>query len=516
MIKGKIVKGEYFDSVSLMIVSQKINGLKGIIDSSVVMATNENKAILTSAQLFLDEFIDTIDSDLIIVIKSENSIDIENAFPQIDTFLSDLRKKDDNAENYSPKSIDSAMKFMPEANLCLISIAGKYATSEAWKALQKGLHVMIFSDNVAVKDELELKTFAQKNGLLLMGPDCGTAIINGVPLAFANVVNSGKIGIVGASGTGIQEVSCIISNEGEGISQAIGTGGRDVKKEIGGIMFIEALKALDKDANTEVILLVSKPPHDEVLTKINIEIQKIKKPVVAIFIGASRQKIESSGAIAAESLEEAALLAVALAKGNNVDDAKKLISTRKIEIKAKAEKLVKNIQGKYIRGLFSGGTLCDEAQLILKNYIGYTYSNTPLNKDYQLQNLWKSTEHTIIDLGDDDFTNGRPHPMIDYSLRMKRLIEEAQDSEVAIILMDIVLGYGSHLNPETEIMPAIQKINEINPNLLIITSIVGTANDPQNRNKIKQLLEDKNVIVMSSNVAAAELSGEIISKFYSL
>ncbi len=510
MIKGKIIRGEYFDSVSLMIASQKINQLSGIKDASIVMATNENKSILKAAGLYLSEFDNTQDADLIIVITADQQTHLESAFLQINDILANMRKKDDDDTNFLPRSIDAAVKQMPDANLCLISIAGKYAVQETWNALNNNLHVMLFSDNISVKDEIELKIHAKEKSLLLMGPDCGTAIINGIPLAFANVVSRGKIGIVGASGTGIQEVSSIISNLGQGISQALGTGGRDVKKEVGGIMFIEAIKALNNDPNTEIIVLVSKPPHDEVITKISHELKNVTKPVVAIFIGGSIEKIQQSGAIPAQNLEEAALFAVAIANGQNIETAKNEISTKYLDLKQTAQQIAKNIKGKYIRGLFSGGTLCDEAQLILKNYIGNTYSNTPLNPEYKLADLWKSQENTIIDLGDDDFTNGRPHPMIDYSLRMKRMLEEAQDSETAIILIDIVLGYGSHLDPEVELITTIQKTREINPNLLIIATIVGTDRDPQNKQHLKQLLIENNVFVTQSNAEAATLAGEII------
>jgi len=511
MIKGLIKKGEYFDSVTLMIVSKEINKIDGVIDSSVVMGTNENKAILKMAELYVDTFDDSDDTDMLIVISADNEQSYNNALAKVDEELEGIRNKSDDTDDFNPKSFDGAIKQMPEANLSLISVAGKYATQEAQKALNNGLHVMMFSDNVSVEDEINLKKQAIKKGLLMMGPDCGTAIINGVPLAFANVVKRGNIGIVAASGTGLQEVSSIITNLGGGISQAIGTGGRDVKKEVGGIMFIEALKALNNDAQTEVIALVSKPPHVEVLDKIAVEIKKISKPIVAIFIGADAETIKKSGAIPATNLEEAAVIATALSKKEDYSAALSALKQRKNNNLELAKKLAKNNKGKYLRGLFSGGTLCDETQLLFKDTIGYIYSNTPLNPDFQLANIWKSKENTIIDLGEDEFTSGRPHPMIDFSLRNKRFIQEAKDPETKVILLDVVLGYGSNLAPDEELVPNFKQAKENNPNVAIICSITGTDKDPQNRAKIKQALENAGAVICNTNVEASELAEAIIN-----
>ena len=516
-VKGFIKKGEYFDSVSLMIVSREISKLDGVLDSAIVMGTRENCSILESAGLLIPDFDDTNDTDLLIAIKAESEKMIDAALKKIEQLFSEMRNKSDNEQDFQPKSLEGAMKHFPDANLSLISVAGKYAALEASKALDNGLHVMLFSDNVSIEDELNLKKYALKKGLFVMGPDCGTAIINGVPLAFANVVNRGNIGIVAASGTGLQEVSSIISNAGSGISQAIGTGGRDVKKEIGGIMFRAGLKALNNDPQTEIIVLVSKPPDDEVLEKISQEIQKIKKPIIALFIGGNPELIRKTGVIPAETLEQTALFAVAISKGKEPEDSLNMMNVRANEIKNLAEKELssKSHKQKYLRGLFSGGTLCDEAQLILKKMIGDCYSNTPLNADYKLEDSWKSENNTILDLGDDEFTVGRPHPMIDFSLRNKKILEEAEDQEIAVILFDVVLGYGSNLKPAEELVPVLKKAKEISPNISLICSITGTDKDPQDREYVKHELEKAGVIVMTSNAAASELAGSIIKNLNS-
>ncbi len=512
IIKGVSKKGAYYDSVTLMIVSKEINKMEGILDSTVVMGTMENKAIMQSAGLWVPEFTALSETDLLICVNAENVEVADKAIKGIDSILKELRsKKDDSGDSKTAHSFEQAISLLPNANLSLISVAGKYAAREAKKALDNGLHVMLFSDNVSIADELELKKYAKDKGLLVMGPDCGTAIINGVPLAFANVVSEGNIGIVAASGTGLQEISCIVSNMGAGISQAIGTGGRDVKQDIGGIMFIESLKALATDSKTECIVLVSKPPHPDVLKKISEEIKNISKPVVGIFIGGNPEVLRSVGAIPARTLEDAAIIAVAKAQGKDVQAALQQINSRKLDIDNRAKELSELAKGKYLRGLFSGGTLCDEAQLVMREMIGNVCSNSPLSPDYKLLNLWVSKENTILDMGEDEFTSGRPHPMIDFSLRKKRIESEAADPNVAVILLDVVLGYGSHMDPASELVPSIKRAKEISPNLIVICSVTGTIGDPQKREDVIEKLQKAGAMVMPSNAAAAQLAGRLIS-----
>ena len=315
IIKGLIKKGAYYDSVSLMIVSKELNKLEGIIDSSVVMGTSENRKLLQAVGLNLKDFEDSGETDILIGIRASTVAMADNAIQKIDQLFKDLQLHQNNTIHQKVHSLEEAFKQLPGANLSLISVAGKYAALEAMKALKLGLHVMIFSDNVSITEEIELKQYAHDHELLLMGPDCGSAIINGIPLGFANVVQRGNIGIVAASGTGLQEVSSVISNNSAGISQAIGTGGRDVRKEIGGIMFLEALKVLSDDEETKVIVLISKPPHPDVLEKIGAEIKKVRKPVISILIGGDTEVLRQTGAVPAFTLEEAGLFAVSVSKG---------------------------------------------------------------------------------------------------------------------------------------------------------------------------------------------------------
>jgi FdrA protein len=514
-VQGIVRQGEYFDSVSLMRVARTLTDMPGVVDAAVVMGTAENKGILENSGFLIPEFRNAGDTDLLIGIKAEDDAIVQAAVKEVERLLEDLRHTRDEAADFLPKSLDGALTMLPEANVALISVAGKYAAPEAMKALQRGLHVMIFSDNVPIEDEVALKTYAREQGLLVMGPDCGTAIINGIPLAFANVVSRGSIGIVAASGTGLQEVSCVIHNAGAGISQAIGTGGRDVQEAVGGIMFLEALKALKNDAETDVIVLISKPPHASVLQKIAAEITHIGKPVVAICLGADPEMLRQAGAIPARTLEEAGLLAVALSRGEELESVKTALDAQANELKTLAAQEAEKRQPsqKYVSGLFSGGTLCDEAQLILRDIVGNVYSNTPLMPECALDDITKDRDHTILDLGDDEFTVGRPHPMIDFSLRKKRLSEEARDPEVAVILLDVVLGYGAHPNPAEELAPIIteakQQAADAGRYLDVICSTTGTDQDPQGKQAIKRALQEVGALVMESNAAACELAGYI-------
>ena len=518
MNKGLIKKGEYYDSVSLMIVSKELKTIQGVIDSSVVMGTAENRAILKSADLYLAEFETAGETDLLIAVKAKEASDADAALKKVDGIFKSLRSKTDKGGTFEPKSLKSGIKKFPDANLVLISVAGKYAAAEARAALKNNLHVMIFSNNVSLEDEIELKKYALEKELLVMGPDCGTAIINGIPLAFANAVNSGHIGIVAASGTGLQEVSSIISNNGAGISEAIGTGSRDVKKDVGGIMFCQALEALEKDKNTQTIVLVSKPPHSEVLSKISEIIKRMKKKVVALFLGADPKMVKESGAFFASTLEEAALLAVNINMGLDLStsglkqEKRREERDRQLSEIAEQEAKKKNKDQKYLRGLFSGGTFCTEAQIIFKETLGKVYSNVPLTEDLRLSDSFKSIENTTIDLGEDEFTRGRPHPMIDFSLRNRRIIEEARDPETAVILLDVVLGYGAHLSPSSELVPIIKKAKEISANISFICSVTGTEKDPQKRSKVIEELEKAGFIVAESNAAACILAGKTILK----
>ncbi len=510
-----VKKGEYYDSISVMLIAKQIAEMTDVLDSAVVMGTKENKSVLDSAGLLTPELRSAGDMDLIVAVKTQEGSDTAGIISRIENIFK-ASKKSESDERLDPQSIEGALNLLPGANLAIVSVAGRYADDVAMKSLRHGLHVMLFSDNVPLEQEIELKTYGRTRNLFVMGPDCGTAIINGVPLAFANVVNRGNIGIVSASGTGLQEVSCIISNEGCGISQAIGTGGRDVKKEVGGAMFIEGMNALAADERTGVLLLVSKPPAKEVMEKIISAAKEIRKPIVGVFLGSPPKLLEGSNICQALTLEEAALLSAALSKGEDVSVVTGALKRREPEITrmAKIEAAKLSPGQNYLRGLFSGGTFCDEAQLLCRNILVDVYSNIPFGSSHKLKDSWKSEKHTILDLGDDEFTVGKPHPMIDYSTRNKRILNEAENPETAVILLDIVLGYGSHMNPLAEIIPVVKKAKEVashqKRHLPMICSVTGTDKDPQNRSVVVSTLSRAGLLVMESNSSACKLAISII------
>jgi len=360
---------------------------------------------------------------------------------------------------------------------------------------------------VSVEDEIALKALANEKNLLVMGPDCGTAIINGVPLAFANVVARGDIGIIAASGTGLQQVSCLVDRWGGGISQAIGTGGRDLSPQVGGATMLAALDALAKDDATKVIVLISKPPAPKVAAKVLGTAAGVGKPVVVNFLGHTGE-MPSDSLTSATDLEAAAHAAAHLAGLPQDPPARHLLNPPELA------ELSRNLgkDQKYIRGLYSGGTFSYEAMLILGDMLGPIHSSTPLSPEHKLNDPWTSTAHTVVDLGDDTFTRGRPHPMIDQRIRNERLLQEAKDPETAVILLDVVLGHGSHLNPAEEMIPAIADARAAAPGNapLFVGFVCGTSADPQNLEKQETLLGEAGVLLMESNAQAARLAGDLV------
>ena len=460
--KHEVRRGAYYDSVMLMQLQRGLIGLPGVIDAGVVMATAANCDLLAANNLLPDS-ISASPDDLLIVLKAENDSAASDAIDQVDALLA--RKRSSASQDFRPRSLISAVKQLPEANWVLISVPGRYAAGVAREALDLGKHVFLYSDNVTLEDEISLKRISREKGLLVMGPDCGTAIINGVGLGFANRVRRGPIGLVGASGTGLQAVTTHIHNLGGGISHAIGTGGRDLKSEVGAITAHQALDLLARDDETKVIVLISKPPSPEVATGLISAAQRTGKPVVIYFIGYPPPARKIGNLQFAISLSEAAELAVK-------------IGDWRLETVEKSQ--VSNL---YLRGLFSGGTLAYETLLGLQASLSPIYSNAPITNDQLLKDPLHSEAHTIIDLGDEYFMVGRLHPMIDNDLRIRRMRQEAADEQVGMILFDVVLGEGSHLDPAGELVPVVNEIKEKTPeirDLEFVAIVIGTEDDPQN------------------------------------
>jgi succinyl-CoA synthetase alpha subunit len=514
-----IRKNTYYDSVALMVITKELKKLPYIQEIIVGMGTDLNKELANNLQISNDEIKNLTPNDFFIAASAseEENKAAEKIVNMVNELLNSRNEKNESKDEYKPNTFNAALKYMKDANIAVISLPGKYAADEARKALKNGLNVMLFSDNVTLEEEIELKKMGREKGLLVMGPDCGTAIINNVPLCFANVVRKGEIGVVGASGTGTQEVTVLIDKLGGGISQAIGTGGRDLKSEVGGIMMIEGFKALIEDPETKIIVLISKPPAPEVAKKILDMVASANKPVVVDFIGGDRKAIEASGAYACISLEDAAYKAVALSKGSPVFDYCGFTQLEEeIDRLVEKETVKFDNKQKYIRALYTGGTLADEAMKLLDKEGFNIYSNIPLKPELRLKNIYKSEMNTCIDLGDDDFTVGKPHPMIDPMGRVDRLPDEAEDEEVAIILMDFVIGYGSHIDPAGEMLPGIinakKNMESKGRYLSVVGYICGTEGDPQNYNEQKKKLTDAGVVIMPSNAQAVRYCSKLLKK----
>ena len=486
VIVNEVRRGFYLDSVALMRFSKAIATLQGVEEAALMMASPSNRQIMTDAGLLNDVSIDAKGGDLIIGIRAINADAAEVARVKANQLLDQPTPSDGDRAKWRPKSIRAAVKANPDANLVLISVAGDFATAEARKALRCGLHVMMFSDNVSVEDELSLKTEARDLGLLVMGPDCGTAIINGTPLAFANKVPVGDIGVIGASGTGTQEVTCLIGQGGGGISQAIGVGGRDLKGEIGGITTLMALDALDRDPNTRHIVIISKPPDKVVANKVVERIRASKKSFSVCFIGASGWDLPENAQFAT-SLKTAAEQAL---------DSKPLFAD------FDASAIAKPASASSVCGLFSGGTLCAEVQTLFQAAGEPVMSNAPVPG---AQTITEGGEaHPIIDLGNDEYTQGRPHPMIDPSVRDQALDKAITDPSVGIVLVDVVLGYGSHEDPAGHLVESLA--SSLKSETLIIASVIGTDGDPQGRITQIAKLEAAGILVAPSNADAAKLA----------
>ncbi len=504
IIKTLIKHSEYHDSVSLMLIARELSQMEHVDDAAVVMATEANKGLLRNAGLLTGDVETARSNDLVIAIRAPEEVAMR-ALEEAEKMLYKKQAASDTAE-YRPKTLRGACRATPSANVAVVSVAGRYAATEAWDALHQGLNVLLFSDNVSLEDEISLKRFAVDHGLLLMGPGAGTAILNGVALGFANVVPKGPVGIVAAAGTGLQEVSTQLASRGVGITQGIGTGGRDLREEVGGLMMLAGLEALQADWDTKVIVLVSKPPAEPVARKVLNQAACSEKPAVICFLGWEQTVAIPQPLRLARTLEEAARLAAEFA-GNPQRDAEAILLPSVQRSFSPSQR--------FLRALFSGGTLCYEAQVIWRSLLAVpVFSNAPLNPAQRLKDSNRSQGHTAVDMGEEEFTVGRPHPMIDNDLRIRRLFQEARDPETAVVLLDVVIGYGAHPDPAVELAPAIQQACQIAKDagceLLVVASVTGTDQDPQDLSRQVRELERVGVVVCPSNASAARIAGMVV------
>lgn len=495
MLYTIIQQNSYQDSINLMLLSSHISALDSVETSQIMMGTDANKDILNAANLLDETGKSATPNDMIIAFVSEDESAKELVLEEVKQFLDDLSVKKEGKQLKEASSLNEALEQLPEANVALFSIPGEYGAPEMEKALNAGLHVFSFTDNISIEDEQKLKALAQDKGLLMMGPDCGTGMISNVPLAFTNVVKPGNISIVGASGTGIQEVMSVLDLNGSGLVHAIGTGGRDLKDDIGGVTVKQAIAALEHHDSTDVIIVISKPPGAQVRDEIVDLLQQSSKKVVAIFIG-EKPEHHLGNVYLAHTLEEAALIAVDLANNQEV----KKNYTQPLNLHEGAQ--VRN--DKVVKGLYSGGTLAGEAGMLVSE--AFNLSGLQSKDGVMIS----EKGHIVIDLGDDKYTQGRPHPMIDPEVRIKMIEEVAQDPQTGVILFDVVIGYGSHPDMAGALAPALKQAKETNPELEFVASVVGTKLDPQNYDQQVQTLESLGVHVFDSNAQAVRYSLQLL------
>ena len=516
--KVRIKPSQYYDSVALMEAARELTRLPGVADAAVVMATEANKSILREAGLFLSEIERATANDLVIAVRAASEEAAGRALEAAEKCLSQRPAATEaGGLALQPRTVRAAVRTCPQANLAAVSVAGPYAAAQAWEALRNGLHVLLFSDNVPIEEEVALKQYALAHGLLMMGAGCGTAIINGVALGFANAVPRGPVSIVAAAGTGLQEVSTLLAKRGVGIRQAIGTGGRDMHEQVGGITMLSGLKALQADPQTEVLVLVSKSPAPAVAGRVLEQVQKSDKPTVVCFLGGDPAPVAAVGGLPARTLQEAAYRAAAETAGYRGPAANEALERESAGLKAQAVGLKKRLQPgqRYLRGLFSGGTLAAEALVVWEELLGDVTSNVAVEPRLKLSNATRSQGHCAVDLGEDEFTVGRPHPMLDHDLRIRRLMQEASDPEVAAVALDVVLGYGAHPDPASALGPAIRQARERAAGqgraLIVVASVTGTEDDPQGLSRQVRALEESGAVVAPCNAAAARLAGLIVA-----
>ena len=486
----EIRPGAYADSIVLMQLQSALSQLPGVLDAGVVMGTPANLELLRASDLYRGEAAAVGPDDLVLVVKAEDDAAAAEALARVDELLA--RRRSGAEEELRSRSLSAALKLLPEARWVAISVPGRYAAGVAREALELGRHVFLYSDNVSLAEEVALKTRAADSGLLVMGPDCGTAIIQGVGLGFANRVRRGRIGLVGASGTGLQSITSRLHALGAGVSHALGTGGRDLAVEVGAVTARQGLDLLARDPDTQVVVLVSKPPAPEVATPLLAAARSTGKPVVVYFLGTPLPIRRLGNLHFAGSLEAAARQAAALLEDGVAPEERR-------------DELRSETGGQFLRGLFAGGTLALEAVQTLQAFLTPVHSNLSAAGATPLPDPARSLGHTVLDLGADELTVGRLHPMIDQELRLRRLKQEAKDPEVGLILLDLVLGHGSHPDPAAELAPAIREILEERP-LDVVALLVGTDEDPQDLAAQRERLSEAGARVVSTLQEAIEIA----------
>jgi len=501
----RIEKNRYVDSLDTLFMMSVLNEQEGIEVAFASLASDSFKETIKAENLLTDEIRALKGSDFVIVARAESEAAFNKALDIIDKEYASANK----VEKKTYRTSKDAVKEHPDANLCQIAVPGEFALSEVTKALNLGMHCVVFSNNVPLEDERKMKELAREKGLLCMGPDCGVANINGAALVLASINNRGPFGICGASGTGIQHVAAILHECGTGVSQTIGTGGNDLKEPVGGIMMQMGIDALEEDPETRYIILISRKPADSVLAPLFCKIEKCTKPVVVFFMGCDRETVEKHGGIYASNLDDCAQRALEL-----VGKSYRLESDEELhQIAAEAIKGVAPYQ-KYLRGMYTGGTYLDEAMRAMEGIIGPIYSNAPLSPEYKLEVSTNSIRNSAVDYGEEEFTQGRPHPAIDPGIRQPYIMKEARDREVAVIILDFILTPPGHMDPVgyvlRDVVNAQKEAAAEGRKLIFIATVLGTDADIQNKKEQCRKLEEVGVIVAKTNFVAAKLAAEIV------
>lgn len=505
MKEVRIVKNRYVDSVTLMSVAGNAMQLPGVINAEAGMATPANINMLTGMGYRVAP--DAAKNDLMLAVSADTSDQAEAAFQSM---------KDELAHGGRPGSkkayqalTDIDLKADP-FDLVQISLPGEYAAAQARKAIEMGLDVFIFSDNVSLREELALKRLGRERNRLVMGPDCGVGLINGVALAAGSIIKPGAIGIVGASGSGAQEVGCLIERMGQGVCALIGTGGRDLSPGIGGITMKMGIEKLGRDPACRVIVLVSKLADEKVMKEVLAYADGVKKPVVAVFLGGGAGIFAGHRTLGALSLEEAAQKAVEALTGLRPAFG---ASDEEIARIVRDEMKKIGVRQKYFRGLYCGGTFTEEALIYFSRH-NACQLNSNLKTRYaaKIPDPEASVGHTILDLGSEEFTEKAPHPVFDPAIRLKRFRKEMEDEALAVVLLDFITGPGVHPDPATAFVKAYREgLAKRGDHVTCIATVCGSKGDPQDVEGIRNLLKENGVLVMDSNYQSARLASAMMA-----
>jgi succinyl-CoA synthetase alpha subunit len=497
-----------------MKISDKVKrASSGILEASVIMATPTNKGILIRLGFQASDVIKANESDVIIAVRARDQDSLNIALKEANELLESPDKLSSGQKDAKITDLDSALRTMSDANLVLLSVPGDHVKDISLKLIDLRIHQQIFSDHVPIEDELAIKKQAIKNGVLILGPGAGTSVINGRGIGFSNAVKEGPVGVVAAAGTGLQEVITLLDHCDIGVKHGLGVGGNDPKEKIGGIMMLECIKILEQDPQIEIIGIVSKPPSPSVQENIfsYISTHGKKKYVVAFIGGTQAQGDRRDGRIIQVSSLASAALAFAKHLGKqqlNRATTETFLSQGDMLSALKEEWTRLRKDQRYIRALYTGGTFTYEAQVILSTMLhDAIYSNAPILNIKQMPDSFTSIENSIVDLGEEEFTEGRPHPMIDPTLRKLRLLQEARDPDVAVLLMDFVLGYASHHDPVGAVLNEITEAKAIaakdGRHLSVVSHVCGTRGDQQGYQSSISRLRSVGSVVLPTNAAAA-------------